>query len=47
MEVVLVGDLVRYFTKHAPEMLEPEPVPLHLHEAPRELLHSFRAAWSA
>jgi succinate-semialdehyde dehydrogenase/glutarate-semialdehyde dehydrogenase len=30
MEVVLVADLVRYFTKHAPEMLEPTQVPLHL-----------------
>jgi succinate-semialdehyde dehydrogenase/glutarate-semialdehyde dehydrogenase len=30
MEVVLVADLVRYFAKHAPEMLEPVPVPLHL-----------------
>jgi len=30
MEVVLVADLVRYFTKHAPEMLAPAPVPLHL-----------------
>ena len=30
MEVVLVADLVRYFTKHAPEMLAPTPVPLHL-----------------
>ena len=30
MEVVLVADLVRYFAKHAPEMLQPIPVPLHL-----------------
>jgi len=30
MEIVLVADLVRYFTKHAPEMLAPTPVPLHL-----------------
>jgi succinate-semialdehyde dehydrogenase/glutarate-semialdehyde dehydrogenase len=30
MEVVLVADLVRYFAKHAPEMLAPTPVPLHL-----------------
>jgi acyl-CoA reductase-like NAD-dependent aldehyde dehydrogenase len=30
MEVVLVADLVRYFAKHAPEMLAPSPVPLHL-----------------
>src|SRR6476619_2469717 len=30
MEVILVADLVRYFAKHAPEILRPEPVPLHL-----------------
>jgi succinate-semialdehyde dehydrogenase/glutarate-semialdehyde dehydrogenase len=30
MEVVIVADLVRYFAKHAPAMLAPEPLPLHL-----------------
>jgi succinate-semialdehyde dehydrogenase/glutarate-semialdehyde dehydrogenase len=30
MEVVLVADLVRYFAKHAPQQLAPEPIPLHL-----------------
>ena len=30
MEVIVVADLVRYFTKHAPEMLAPEPITLHL-----------------
>jgi acyl-CoA reductase-like NAD-dependent aldehyde dehydrogenase len=39
MEVVLVGDLVRYFTKHAQEMLEPEPVPLHLMKHRASYLH--------
>jgi succinate-semialdehyde dehydrogenase/glutarate-semialdehyde dehydrogenase len=29
-EVVVVADLVRYFCKHAPRLLEPEPIPLHL-----------------
>ncbi|HEY5922849.1 MAG TPA: aldehyde dehydrogenase family protein [Kofleriaceae bacterium] len=39
MEVVLVADLVRYFTKHAPELLEPEPVPLHLMKHRASYLH--------
>ena len=30
MEVVVVADLVRYFAKHAPDMLAPEPIALHL-----------------
>ncbi len=30
MELILVADLVRYFVKHAPEMLAPEQIPLHL-----------------
>ena len=30
MEVVVVADLVRYFTKHAPRLLAPEPIPLHM-----------------
>jgi succinate-semialdehyde dehydrogenase/glutarate-semialdehyde dehydrogenase len=29
-EVVVVADLVRYFCKHAPRLLAPEPIPLHL-----------------
>jgi acyl-CoA reductase-like NAD-dependent aldehyde dehydrogenase len=39
MEVVLVADLVRYFTKHAPEMLAPEPIPLHLMKHRASYLH--------
>jgi succinate-semialdehyde dehydrogenase/glutarate-semialdehyde dehydrogenase len=39
MEVVLVADLVRYFAKHAPEMLAPEPVPLHLMKHRASYLH--------
>src|SRR5687767_1255710 len=39
MEVVLVADLVRYFAKHAPEMLEPEPIPLHLMKHRASYLH--------
>src|SRR5687767_661527 len=30
MELIVVADIVRYFTKHAPEMLAPEPISLHL-----------------
>src|SRR5262245_16968176 len=30
MEVIVVADLVRYFAKHAPDMLAPEPINLHL-----------------
>jgi succinate-semialdehyde dehydrogenase/glutarate-semialdehyde dehydrogenase len=29
-EVIVVADLVRYFCKHAPRLLAPEPIPLHL-----------------
>jgi succinate-semialdehyde dehydrogenase/glutarate-semialdehyde dehydrogenase len=39
MEVVLVADLVRYFVKHAPEMLAPEPIPLHLLKHRASYLH--------
>lgn len=39
MEIVLVADLVRYFAKHAPEMLAPEPVPLHLMKHRASYLH--------
>jgi len=39
MEVVVVADLVRYFCKHAPEMLAPEPVPLHLLKHRGSYLH--------
>jgi succinate-semialdehyde dehydrogenase/glutarate-semialdehyde dehydrogenase len=39
MEVVLVADLARYFAKHAPEMLAPEPVPLHLMKHRASYLH--------
>lgn len=38
-EVVLVADLVRYFTKHAPEILAPEPIPLHLMKHRASYLH--------
>jgi succinate-semialdehyde dehydrogenase/glutarate-semialdehyde dehydrogenase len=30
MEVIVVADLVRYFAKHAPRLLAPEPIPLHM-----------------
>jgi acyl-CoA reductase-like NAD-dependent aldehyde dehydrogenase len=39
MEIILVADLVRYFAKHAPEMLAPEPVPLHLMKHRASYLH--------
>ena len=39
MEVVLVADLVRYFSKHGPEMLAPEPIPLHLLKHRASYLH--------
>jgi succinate-semialdehyde dehydrogenase/glutarate-semialdehyde dehydrogenase len=39
MEVVLVADLVRYFAKHAPAMLAPEPIPLHLMKHRASYLH--------
>ncbi|HEX2690951.1 MAG TPA: aldehyde dehydrogenase family protein, partial [Kofleriaceae bacterium] len=39
MEVVVVADLVRYFAKHGPAMLAPEPVPLHLMKHRASYLH--------
>jgi succinate-semialdehyde dehydrogenase/glutarate-semialdehyde dehydrogenase len=39
MEVIVVADLIRYFTKHAPEMLAPEPIPLHLLKHRASYLH--------
>lgn len=39
MEVVLVADLARYFCKHAPELLKPEPIPLHLLKHRASYLH--------
>jgi acyl-CoA reductase-like NAD-dependent aldehyde dehydrogenase len=39
MEVVVVADLVRYFAKHAPEMLAPEPIKLHLLKHRASYLH--------
>lgn len=39
MEVIVVADLVRYFVKHAAEMLAPEPVPLHLMKHRASYLH--------
>jgi succinate-semialdehyde dehydrogenase/glutarate-semialdehyde dehydrogenase len=39
MEIILVADLVRYFTKHAAEMLEPEPITLHLLKHRASYLH--------
>lgn len=39
MEVILVADLVRYFAKHAPAMLAPEPLPLHLMKHRASYLH--------
>ena len=39
MEVIVVADLVRYFAKHAPEMLAPEPIPLHLLKHRASYLH--------
>jgi acyl-CoA reductase-like NAD-dependent aldehyde dehydrogenase len=39
MEVVVVADLVRYFAKHAPKMLAPEPIPLHLLKHRASYLH--------
>lgn len=39
MEVVLVADLVRYFARHAPELLAPEPIPLHLMKHRASYLH--------
>jgi succinate-semialdehyde dehydrogenase/glutarate-semialdehyde dehydrogenase len=39
MEVVVVADLVRYFAKHAPDILAPEPIPLHLLKHRASYLH--------
>jgi succinate-semialdehyde dehydrogenase/glutarate-semialdehyde dehydrogenase len=39
MEVIVVADLVRYFAKHAPGMLAPEPIPLHLLKHRASYLH--------
>lgn len=39
MELVVVADLIRYFAKHAPEMLAPESVPLHLLKHRASYLH--------
>jgi acyl-CoA reductase-like NAD-dependent aldehyde dehydrogenase len=39
MEVIVVADLTRYFCKHAPAMLAPEPVPLHLLKHRASYLH--------
>src|SRR5882724_96567 len=39
MEVILVADLVRYFAKHALEMLAPEPINLHLMKHRASYLH--------
>ncbi len=39
MEIVVVADLTRYFVKHAPEMLAPEQVPLHLMKHRGSYLH--------
>lgn len=39
MEVIVVADLVRYFAKHAPAMLAPEPIPLHLLKHRASYLH--------
>jgi acyl-CoA reductase-like NAD-dependent aldehyde dehydrogenase len=38
-EVIVVADLVRYFTKHAPRLLAPEPIPLHLLRHRASYLH--------
>jgi acyl-CoA reductase-like NAD-dependent aldehyde dehydrogenase len=39
MELIVVADLVRYFAKHAPEMLAPEQIPLHLMKHRASYLH--------
>lgn len=39
MEVIVVADLVRYFARHAPEILAPEPIPLHLLKHRASYLH--------
>ncbi|MCX5741240.1 MAG: aldehyde dehydrogenase family protein [Proteobacteria bacterium] len=38
-EVVVVADLTRYFCKHAPAVLAPEPIPLHLLKHRASYLH--------
>ena len=38
-EVVVVADLVNYFCRHAPSMLAPEAVPLHLMKHRKSVLH--------
>src|SRR5262245_53185412 len=39
MEVIVVADLVRYFAKHAAELLAPDPIPLHLLKHRASYLH--------
>ncbi|MGN6104202.1 MAG: aldehyde dehydrogenase family protein [Kofleriaceae bacterium] len=39
MEVIVVADLVRYFAKHAPSILAPEPIDLHLLKHRASYLH--------
>lgn len=39
MEVMVVADLVRYFARHAPQILADEPVPLHLLKHRGSYLH--------
>jgi len=39
MEIVVVADLVRYFARHAPAILAPEAVPLHLMKHRSSYLH--------
>jgi acyl-CoA reductase-like NAD-dependent aldehyde dehydrogenase len=38
-EVIVVADLTRYFTKHAPRLLAPEPIPLHLFKHRASYVH--------
>ncbi len=38
-EVVVVADLINYFTKHAPDLLAPESIPLHLMKHRKSYLH--------
>lgn len=38
-EILVVADLVRYFTRRAPKLLAPEPVPLHLLRHRASYLH--------
>jgi succinate-semialdehyde dehydrogenase/glutarate-semialdehyde dehydrogenase len=39
MEVFVIADLARYFAKHAPAILAPEPLPLHLMKHRASYLH--------